>query len=128
MLLTELQNQTMKAKMAELENWKKQEVYREEEDMGQWCISVRWVLSQKVKNGENITKARLCARGFEEVKDFPTDSPCCSNIGIRTVFILITSNQWEIKSTDVKTAFLHGKQIKRTIYLRPLKEANTSSV
>ena len=41
MLLTELQNQTMKAKMPELENWKKQEVYREEEDMGQWCISVR---------------------------------------------------------------------------------------
>ena len=105
MLLTELQNQTMKAKMAELENWKKQEVYREEEGMGQWCISVRWVLSWKVKNGENITKARLCARGFEEVKDFPTDSPCCSNTGIRTVFILITSNQWEIKSTDVKTAF-----------------------
>ena len=64
--------------MTELENWKKKEVYREEEDMGQLCISVTWVLSRKVKNGENITKARLCARGFEEVKDFPNDSPCCS--------------------------------------------------
>ena len=61
----------MKAKITELENWKKQEVYREEEDMGQSCISVRWVLSQKVKNGENITKAKLCLRGFEKVKDFP---------------------------------------------------------
>ena len=65
-------------------------------------ISVRWVLSQKVKNGENITKARLCARGFEEVKDFPNDSPCCSRTGTHTIFILITSNLWEIKSVDVK--------------------------
>ena len=60
--LTELENQTMEAKMAELGNWKKQNVYREEEDMGQSCISVRWVFSRKVKNGQNITKARLFAR------------------------------------------------------------------
>ena len=59
--LIELENQTTEAKMAELGNWKKQNVYREEEDMGQSCISVRWVLSQKVKNGQNITKARLFA-------------------------------------------------------------------
>ena len=32
--LTELENQTMEAKMIEMENWKKQEVYRKEEDMG----------------------------------------------------------------------------------------------
>ena len=46
--LSELENQTMKAKMTEFENWKKQEIYRGEEDMEQLCISVRWVLSQKV--------------------------------------------------------------------------------
>ena len=70
----------MKTKMTELENWKKQKVYSEEEDMEKSCISVRLVLSQKVKNGENITEVRYCARGFEEVKDFATDSPCCSKI------------------------------------------------
>ena len=57
--------------MTELENWKKREIYREEEDMGQLRISVRWILSRKVKTGENITKGRLCARGFEEVKRLP---------------------------------------------------------
>ena len=76
----------MEGKMTELEKWKKQMVYREEEDMGQSSISVRWLLSRKVKNGENIIKARLCARGFEEVKDLPTDSPCCSRIGIQTIY------------------------------------------
>ena len=79
----------MKAKTTELENWKKEEVYREKEDMRQSCILVKWVLSRKVKNGENITKAR----GFEEVKDFPNDSPCCSRIDLYTIFILITLHQ-----------------------------------
>ena len=91
-------------------------------------ISVRWVLSQKVKNGENITKARLCARVLEVVKDFPTDSPCCSRISIRTIFALIVSNQWEIKSIDVKTAFLQRRQIEKTIYLCPPKEAKLSNI
>ena len=96
--LTELENQTMEAKMTELKNvGKKQEVFRDEEDRRQLCISVRWVLSQKVKNGENITKARLCARSFKEVNDFPTDPSCCSRTCIRKIFALIVSNQWEIK-------------------------------
>ena len=58
--------------------------------MGQSCISVRWVLSRKVRNGENITKARRCARGFEEVKYFATDSPYCSRIGICAIFIQLS--------------------------------------
>ena len=36
--------------------------------------------------------------------------------------------QWEIKSIDVKAAFLQGKQIKRTVYLCPPKEENTSNI
>ena len=63
--LTELENQTFKAKLLELESWQKQNVYVAEDDIGQNCISVRWVISKKIVNGEHITKARLCARGFE---------------------------------------------------------------
>ena len=39
----------------------------------------------------NITKARLCAGGFEELQDFPTDSSYCSRIGVRSIFALIAS-------------------------------------
>ena len=60
--------------------------YLEEEDSEQPCISVRRVISTKVVDGKNITKTRLCARGFEELQDFPTDSPCCSQIGLRSVY------------------------------------------
>ena len=71
--MSAIENQANPAKMNELEIWKNQEVYCEEEDISQSCISVRWVSSCKIKNGENVTKARLCAHGFEEINDFPTD-------------------------------------------------------
>ena len=90
--------------------------------------SIRWVLSRKIKNGENVTKARLCAQGFKEIKDFPTDSPWCSQIGVQLIFVLIASNKWKVQAIDVKTAFPQGKQIKRTVYLRLLKEANTNKI
>ena len=126
--MTAIENQANIAKMNELESLKKQEVYCEEEDTGQSCISVRWVLSSKIKNGENVIKARLCARDLEEIKDFPTDSPCCSQIAVRSIFVLITSNKWKVQANDVKTAFLQGKQIERTVYLQPPKEANANKI
>ena len=121
-----IENKANIAKMNELESWKKQEVYCEEEKTGQSCISIRWVLSRKVKNGENVTKARLCAKDFEEIKDFPADSPCYSRIGVRSIFVLIASNKWKVQAIDLKTAFLQGKQIERTVYLWPTQEANTN--
>ena len=39
--LTAIENQAYRAKMNELESWKKQEVYCEEEDISQSCIAVR---------------------------------------------------------------------------------------
>ena len=70
--MTAIENQSNIAKMNELGSWKKQKVYCEEEDTDQSCTSIRWVLSRKIKNGENVTKPRLCAQGFKEIKDFPT--------------------------------------------------------
>lgn len=74
------------------------------------CISVRQVLSCKVKYGENINKARLCARGFKELKDLPRDSPCCSRIGVQSVFALIAFNIRKVQINNVKKAFLQEKQ------------------
>ena len=89
---------------------------------------MRWVISRKVVDGNNITKARLCARGFEELQDFPTDSPCCSQIGVRSVFALTASQNWNISLIDVKTAFLQERKIERIVYLHPPKRANTSKI
>ena len=35
---------------------------------------------------------------------------------------MIPSSKWILNSVDVKTAFLHGKAIERTVYVRSLKK------
>ena len=70
----------------------------------------------------------MCARGFEEEKCFPTDSPNCCKEGLRLVCCVISSNKWLTNSLDVKTAFLLGKPIERTVFVRPSKEAKTDKV
>ena len=123
-----LSNEVMKAKLTELNNWETRQVFEEEADNGQTCISTRWVLKPKLINGIYTTSARLCARGFEETSNFRTDSPTCSKIGVRLVLTIISSKSWTLNSIDVKTAFLQGKRIERTVYLRPPKEAKTTNI
>ena len=67
------------AMLVELENWKHLNVYSEVEDNGQVCVSTRWVVIEKYKDGEKVVKAQLVARGFEEtdLKDVRKDSPTC---------------------------------------------------
>ena len=68
------------AKVKELNNWKQNDVYEEVDYKNQKLISTRWVLSEKMKDGETTTKKRLVARGFEEQKNYTSmnDSPTCS--------------------------------------------------
>lgn len=116
-----------KAKLDELQNWKLNNVYEEIENKGQEKISVRWVVTEKV-DGENIVKARLCARGFEEIQDFRKDSPTCSKESVRVVLSLASSLGWPLNSLDVKTAFLQGQHFDREVYLKPPREAETTKL
>ena len=65
------------AKYKEIQNWQENNVYEETSDLGQSCISMRWVITEKLKDGKTVVQARLVAKGFEEEssglrKDFPT--------------------------------------------------------
>ena len=46
--------------------WKSEKVYEEVPDQAQNCISLRWVIKEKLVDNEKFTKARLCARDFKE--------------------------------------------------------------
>ena len=116
------------AKERELLEWKKENVYSEEDDINQECISLRWVLKEKITGETRTMKARLCARGYEEEQNFCTHSPTCSREGFRFAACIIAGNKWNLNSLDVKTAFLQGKNIERTVYVRPPKEAMTTKV
>ena len=127
-LLASLRDDQNEAKTKELNSWKNQNVYEEINDQNQPCVSVRWVITPKLTDGKWKTKARLCAKGYEEDSFCRTDSPTSTKEGLRLAFCAIASKKWSIHSIDVKTAFLQGSPIDREIYIRPPPEANTNKI
>ena len=114
--------------MRELNSWREQNAYEEVPNEGQQTISVRWVIKTKIIDRQYSAKARLCARGFEELQCFQTDSPTCSREGTRITLATIASHKWQLHSLKIKTAFLHREQIQRTFFLLPPKEANNNNL
>ena len=115
--------EVMCAKEKEIQNWRDNKVYEEVEDIGQESLSVRWVVTEKVKGGQTVVKARLVARGFEEdTGGLRKDSPTCSKEAIRLALTLTSAMGWTCHSLDVKAAYLQGNEISREVYLRPPPE------
>ena len=83
---------------------------------------------EKVNDRSKFVKASLCARGFEEEQNFRTESSTGSRKGLRIACCFISLNQWVLILLDVQTAFLQGKAIERTTFVRPPKEANTTKL
>ena len=97
-------------------------MFLEVEDEGQKTISLRWIVTEKIKEGAPVTKARLVARGFEENYDDRTDSPTCSKDSLRLCLSLVSSMGWACHTMDVKAAFLQGDRMDRDVFVRPPKE------
>ena len=110
------------AKLAELQKLRHFNTYQEVKDCGQQTLSTKWVITNK----EGQTKARLVVRGFEEEFKMPRDSPTVGK-GTMRIFLAISSiNNWTIKTTDIKSAFLQGREIRRDVYVKPPKEGDTA--
>ena len=108
------------AKQRELDSWKKFEVYTEVEDKGQMTLSTRWIITEKTYPGGNTdAKARLVVRGFEETDKLQSDSPTAHKATLRVFLSVISNQQWNCESIDVKSAFLQGKRIERDVFVLP---------
>ena len=69
----------------------------------QKAINIQWVITEKIKEGKIVCKARLMARGFEEeVKEMETDA----HITIKILIAKIMEEKWLMKLLDVKVAYL----------------------
>ena len=111
------------AKQLEVDSWVKNGVFEEVEDCGQEFISVRWVITEKIKDGKEVVKARLVARGYEEaLRDCRTDSPTCSKESLRVALCIMSSMSWLCHTIDIKAAFLQGCGIDREVYIFPPPE------
>ena len=127
-LIASNDDRVLQAKQAEIVNWKNNAVFEEVSDIGQECISLRWVLTEKMKEGIPTVKARLVARGFEEVLEERKDSPTCSRDALRVAITLIAAHGWQCHSIDIKAAFLQGESINRDVYVRPPIEFRHTTV
>ena len=110
----------VEAKKIKLEKLFSSGVYQEVDDKGQECISTTWVLWNK----GNEVRARIVARGYEEDKELSKDSPTVAKSTIRILLTLAASKSWEIQTTDIKSAFLQGKDISGDVYISPPKESD----
>ena len=89
-------------------------------------LGISWVVTQKEKEGDTVTKARLCVRGDQEINvdQIQTDSPTVSKFNIRMMLMAAAKERWKVTASDVTSAFLQSTQIQREVYIRPPKEAS----
>ena len=62
-------------------------------------------------------RARLVVRGFEEEAMVQNDSPTVTRGAMRILFTLAASQPWVIKATDIRSAFLQGKELERMVHV-----------
>ena len=97
------------AKKVELKKLRDFKSYEEVRDSGQYRITCTFICWYK---GDEV-RARLVARGFEEVEKVPSDSPTVEKCNLRLIFAICAGNKWEIATSDVKSAFLQGRRLER---------------
>ena len=74
-----------------------------------------------MKDEKTITKVRLVAHCFQEQKNDTSmnDSPTCSK---KVLWVSFLSQSWSLKSINIKSSSLQGKEINRQVYSKPPKD------
>ena len=54
-----------------------------------------------------------------------SDSPSIGKGAIRIFLSIWLSHNWIVQTTDMKSVFLQGKELKQDVYLKPPKGSNT---
>ncbi|CAG4933546.1 unnamed protein product [Colias eurytheme] len=102
-----------KAIKEELSAHKENNTWTAVERSDQRTLTTKWVFTIKKNENNQIVryKARLCARGFNQIKDVDYQeifSPTTRYDSIRTILSITAKYNLDIQQFDVKTAFLNG--------------------
>ena len=111
------------AKEAELKKLCQFSTYEEVENDDQSTLTTRLVITNK----DGKPKARLVVRGLEEDFILPRHSLTVGKETMRTVLAIASNMKWVVKTTDIKSAFIQGKELDREVYLRPPAESHNPS-
>lgn len=88
---------------------------------GKRLLSTRWLFTIKRNNDNSIEryKARLVARGYEQVKGidyFETFAPVARKESLRLLIAIAAQFELQIAQFDVRTAFLYG-ELQEEVYI-----------
>ena len=116
--------EVIEAKMKEIENLEKYEVFEEVEDEEQETVGSRWVITQKEKSDgqKQNYKGRLVAKGFQEKEAPQSDSPTMLRESMKMFFSVAANEDFELRKIDIRAAFLQAKQLDREVFLMPPKD------
>ena len=71
-----------------------------------------------------MPKARLVVRGYEEDStNVKKNSPTCSKDALRVLLAVACQKNWPVNTIDIKTAFLQGEHLERSVFIKPSSEA-----
>ena len=122
--------EVIEAKEREMENLNDYDTYDEVKDEGQSTIGSRWVITRKQKHDGQKTefKARLVARGFQELDKPQSDSPTALRESFK-LFMAVAANQdFSLASVDIRAAFLQAKVLDRDVYVKPPKDVAKTGI
>ena len=112
----------------ELEKFKSFNAYKEVHNDGQYCIPVKWVVTEQKLDGKNQPyKARLCIRGDKELgkeEGIRADSPTASKDSLNIALSIAANEGFRIKCGDIKSAYLQGAKLDREVFVTPPPQAN----
>ena len=78
---------------------------------------------KKIKDGQATVKARLTIRGdLEDTENVKTDAPTVRKANVKTLLMIAATEGWEIRSSDVQSAFLQSVPLERDVFVLPPKE------
>ena len=105
-------------------------VFEEVVDEGQETISSRWVITKKEKadGQKKVYKGRLVAWGFQEKESPQSDSPTMLRELMKMFFAVAANEQFELRSIDIRAAFLQAKILDREVYLEPPKDLKEGKI
>ena len=122
--------QVIEAKQRELNNFKHYEAFEEDDDIGQERIGSRWVITEKERqDGQKAQiKARLVARGFQEIEKPKSDSPTALRESFKTFIAVSANEEFELRSIDISAAFLQAEKLERDVFVDPPKDVKKEGV
>ena len=74
----------------------------------------RWSKSQ--------VKGRIVAKGYQEGKKPQSDSPTLLGESLKMYFVVAANEGFDIRSIDIRAAFLQANGLDREVYMEPPKD------